>query len=222
MRKVLGHHLTVVCGLAVCAGLLGLSGNTRGAAITLDSTTVSNAASQVIHINISGSEQITGSDLWVQIGNGGADNGGNNNNGGAVVPTITSIDMITGTIFASNNSGQSFFRSPDNLMAEDVINTTGTPATTVSDNGRLATLTLNASGVSPGTFTMQFFDVGHNDTSFGNGANSDVIVGGEPFALTGTGMGPAVTITVTPEPTSGLILLAGIGGLALRRSRRSI
>ncbi len=181
--------------LLPCAALMTPSA--WAANLTLDRTTITNTDNQVINVNISGVEQIAGSDLYVQINDGGTDNLGTTNNGGPVAATISNIDMTQG-VFLANNSGNAFFVSPDGLMGLDSISTNGTPATTVSDNGQLAAITLNASDMTGGSsFTLQFFDVGENDLNFGGGATSDYIDSlGNSFTPTGAGMLGSVTVNV--------------------------
>ncbi len=172
IRRDMIVRLASQAGFALlpCAALMTPSA--WAANLTLDRTTITNTDNQTINVDISGIEQIAGSDLFVQINDGGPDNLGTTNNGagGPVAATISNIDMMQG-VFLANNSGNSFFVSPDALMGLDSISTNGTPATTVSDNGQLAAITFDASNMAGGSsFTLQFFDVGQNDLNFGGGA----------------------------------------------------
>ena len=57
-----------------------------------------NQAAQPVQIFVSGGEQVQGLNLYVQVADGGAFAGGT-----ATGPTISSVDILTGTIFATSN-----------------------------------------------------------------------------------------------------------------------
>ena len=202
---------------------MGSPSTASAAAIVTPSTTVlfANSASQSFSILIAGTDQIGGSDLWVQIGDGGPDNAGT-----TVAPKIVSVNMTAGTIFASNNTGENFTPSidltPDGLIAFDQVNATGT--STLLDSGILATITMSTVGFAPGTtFTVRLGNVGAVAT--GNAENTDIFApGGALFPLTepGVGVDPAATITLVsavPEPASAGLILLGSAALLGRRRR---
>jgi hypothetical protein len=180
--------------------------------------TIYNTSSQAITISVSGGASINGAELFAQIADGGVDNSGT-----ATGPTITGLDMTQG-IFLGNNAGnEGLTISGDKLLAYDGTNTNG--ATSVSAAGVLGTLTLNATGITPGTeFTMQLFDVGPNDATF-NGNTSNWNVGINHTNFTGDAMSTPFTLevvaSVVPEPTTmGFLVVGGAFCLLRRRSRK--
>ena len=113
-----------------------------------------NTANQDITIWVSGGEQIAGEDFFAQIGDGGTFLGGSNTK-----PAFTNVDILGGTIFAANNNGA--FGDPNGTppgsnSAHPLIWVDGTTTVsgTVSAAGRLATLTLNTTGLAAGTFPL--------------------------------------------------------------------
>ncbi len=114
-----------------------------------------NTANQVISIYVTGGEAIAGEDFFAQIGDGGAFLGGVNSK-----PSFTNVDVIAGSVFAGNNNGA--FGDPNGVgppgsnAAHPLIWLDGT--TTVSGttpaSGLLATLTLDTTGLSSGTFPL--------------------------------------------------------------------
>ena len=134
--------------LAVCPVL-------RAANVTVGThVLLPNTANQVISIWVSGGEQIAGEDFFAQIGDGGTFLGGSNTK-----PAFTNVDILGGTIFAANNNGA--FGDPNGTppgsnSAHPLIWVDGTTTVsgTVSAAGRLATLTLNTTGLASGTFPL--------------------------------------------------------------------
>jgi hypothetical protein len=178
---------------------------------------------QVVDFSLSGGAPMAGAQIGIQIGDGGVDNGGTSNNGGATVPVIQTsatypIDMSQG-VFALGNPNEGETYSPDGLIGYDASNTN---SGTVPASGLLATVTLDASGVTPGTsFSVQLFNVGQNDADF-SGLNSRWNTSGNVYTdFTGDGMSEAFTIDViAPEPSMGLVTMVAIGWLLTRRTRQ--
>ena len=102
-----------------------------------------NRAGQTIQIMVSGGTAVSGVDFNAEIAGGGTVNGG------TAGPAITNVDLVTGTIFAGNNSGQQNIPSNSPQVYEGGISTT---SGTVAASGLLATLTINTTG-------FQGFDV---------------------------------------------------------------
>jgi hypothetical protein len=120
-----------------------------------------------IMVSSSPTEQVTGVDLAVQIGDGGTVNGGVN-----TAPRITNLDVIgPGTIFNGNNTGTGTLTdgtplpvylgsAGNNLIA---ATQTTTSSGTIGANGVLAWLTVNPSGAAVGsTYQVIMQNVGAN------------------------------------------------------------
>jgi hypothetical protein len=194
----------VICGVLLIGSRDAVAGT--GDTISLSTSSVNVGTGQVININISGSTQVAGTTWDVQVLDGGSGNSGT-----ATKPTITGMEVTTG-ISSANNTGNAFIQPNGPLIGSASTTTT---SGTVLDSGVLAKLTLNTTGMSSGnTFTIQFTNVGPSH------ATSEVDSLSGPITLTGAGIGSTATITVVPEPMSASLMLLGIGGLALRRSRR--
>jgi hypothetical protein len=142
-------------------------------------TLLANTANQLVTIQVSGGEQIAGEDFFAQIGDGGAFNGGSNTK-----PSLTNVDIINGTIFASNNNGAygdlQGTNPPGSNAAHPLIWVDGTTTNsgTVAANGLFATLTIDTTGLNSGTFPLILTGVantlGHFDTTLRD-ANGDPI-----------------------------------------------
>jgi len=209
-----GRCVGAVAGVIICGVLLiGSRAANAAGTLSLSTNTVNIGTGQVININISGSDQVRDTNFFVQVNDGGTVNGGV-----ATKPIITGLDVTTG-IFAGDNTGNTF-NTNGSLIAGAATNTNPpSGATTVSDNGVLAKLTLDTTGMTNGsTFTIRFDNVGAN--AGGPFATRVDDVNTQPITLSGAGLGSTATITVVPEPVAASLMLLGIGGLALRRSRR--
>jgi hypothetical protein len=132
-------------------------------------------------------------------------------------PLITGVDLITGTIFAGNNTGQ-FNTLPSQLPTPNPFSGTltnpgvvytgsvTTASGTVSTAGLLGTLKISTFGGIYGTWPLRL-----NKTAF-----PPVAFNFAPTAVTRIDG----TITVDPEPSSLVIALIGAGGLAYFAYRR--
>ena len=152
-----------------------------------------NAADQTIQIFVLGGQPVEALNFSAQIGDGGSAGGGTDDG-----PVFSNLDILNGTIFASNNLGQ--FGGPG--YPQLAIGSTITSSGTVSADGLLATLTVDTTGVWSSTYALKLGDTLNGATDFG-----DV----HPVITEGT-------IQVVPEPSS--VALLGLGGLAALRSRR--
>jgi hypothetical protein len=150
-----------------------------------------------------------GMNFVVQIDNGVA----------GAKPIITFVDMITGTPFAGNNTGQ-FNTLPSQLPTPNPFSGqltnpgyvyTGSVTTasgTVTTAGLLGTIKVSTVGVGPGVWPLRL-----NKTAF-----PPVAFNFAPTAATRIDG----TITVVPEPATvvmGLFAVAGLGAVAIRRRR---
>jgi hypothetical protein len=165
--------------------------------ITTSTTTLQpDTADQTVQFYIAGTDSIAGEDLNFQI------------NDGLSGPTLSFVDIFTGSIFATNNTGNSqpgiyTDGSWPNRIA--VVQTT-TSAGTVVDNGLLATIKVSTVGLQSGTFHINLHGTHNGDSDL-------VLANGTPFA-------PSYSnplFTIAPEPSSLALLLVGAGVLALRR-----
>jgi hypothetical protein len=135
-------HIAVIlaCTLSCCAAF-----RAEGAVINAGIHSLApNTPGQSVQILVSGGEAVSGIDLFVQVGDGGATAGGDDTR-----PVITHLDLVTDTIFASNNTG-AFVDSTPLLWGA----TTTTANGSVSANGVLATLTIDTTGLSAGQFDL--------------------------------------------------------------------
>ena len=163
-----------------------------------------------IHVdNSAGSPfAVNGFALNIQIADGGPDVGGSIDG-----PVFTSVDILSGTAFDSNNNGQAgggVFTGGQ--VAEAFTATSGASTVDIpSGQSKVATVTVSTEGFFAGVFTMTV-------------ANS--LNGSSKFETTGT---PSTeipvlidgSITIVPEPAEYALALAACMGLfaIYRRSR---
>jgi hypothetical protein len=154
-----------------------------------------NTPDQVITINVTGVSGARGLDLYVQVGDGYPDVSGSVNDG----PNITSVDVVTGTLFDSNNLGG---QSGSGLGLQNRFREVLTAHDTVSGSGLLATLRIDTTGFTSGTWSLSLKDVFNGTTTFFDASLNPI-----PINITDG------SITVVPEPVAsgvvaGLLLLA--------------
>jgi hypothetical protein len=126
-------------------------------------------------------------------------------------PAITGIDLVTGTPFLGNNTGQ--FNHPDDLpqfaSATVTINLGGSPVVyPVDEDVLLATLTIDTTGFGAGSWQLRLGDTMVDPTFFYDPDAEPV------FATINDG-----TLTAVPEPAFAATTLA-IGALAFAILRR--
>jgi hypothetical protein len=111
---------------------------------------------QTIQLMVTGGTQVAGLDLNVEIASGGTVNGGTNG------PKITGVNLTSGTIFAGNNAGQQDFTAfPTQAYEGSIITSSGS----VAASGLLASLTIDTTGFTGQSFSLQL-------GGFSNGAVS--------------------------------------------------
>jgi hypothetical protein len=141
----------VLRGLIVLALILQFCPAARAASVAVGNhLLMANTPNQTITIQITGGELVAGEDFFAQIGDGGASNGGVNSK-----PVFTNVDIIGGTIFAANNMGA--FGDPTTGNAAHPLiwdDGTVTASGSVAASGLLATLTINTTGLSSGSFPL--------------------------------------------------------------------
>jgi len=133
---------------------------------------------QTIQLNVTGGQPVNGLVLDAQIADGGPGSGGTAGPSFAPLnPTVSSspADLITGTIFASNNAGQQDNTSvPSQSYSGSLITSSGT----VNANGLLATMGVSTSAIGPGTYTLKLarFINAPDTTSLGVDSNFNPII----------------------------------------------
>jgi hypothetical protein len=139
---------------------------------------IANTPNQVITIQVTGGEQIAGEDFFAQLGDGGTSIGGSNTK-----PAFTNVDILAGTVFASNNSGAFGDRNgspPGSNAAHPLIWVDGTitASGTVPASGVLAQLTIDTTGLSSGTFPLLLTGIapslGQFETTLRNAAGAAI------------------------------------------------
>src|SRR5687768_3460768 len=142
-----------LAGVAAIAGLAGIASAVP--VITVGNhELLPNTAGQTIQIHVSGGDDVDGLNFNAQIGNGGPEVGGTDG------PNLTA-DIINGTIFAGNNTGQQDPGSVPQVAAR----TTTTGQGTVDAQGVLATLTIDTTGFFTGTFDLLLSNTLNEDTT---------------------------------------------------------
>ena len=198
-----GGELVLRLVLAVAlAGLLVKYASATPIIDVGDHVLLANTPGQSIAIFVSGGGAVEGLNLNVQIADGGtalAVYGGSIDG-----PAISDLDVVTGTIFAGNNTGAD---DPEILaLGTDYdqleLRTITTDVGTVAAAGLLATITIDTTGYFAGTFELRLFDTINGPSDFA-GIDAAIDDG---------------TITIVPEPGSRTLLcLSTVIFLAIRR-----
>src|SRR5579859_1099243 len=101
---------------------------------------------QSFTIGVSGGTAVSGVNFNAEVAGGGTANGGTPG------PSVTGVDLLTGSIFASNNSGQQNATStPTQFFSGLVITSSGT----VNASGTLATMTFDPSNFIGGIYSLK-------------------------------------------------------------------
>jgi MYXO-CTERM domain-containing protein len=199
--------------LAICLSLL-MGVSIARASLIIDVGNISLAPGtpgQKVPIYVHGGDGVIQAQLRIQIAGGGLAVPGQFITG----PTITSVDMLTGTIFDSNNNGQ----SPDFydcvLFPQLASCGTMTRQGAVSAEGLLAIITVDTSNCPD---LDQEYSLELKDTVFVNSPNTQFNGGDVLVDITN---GAIIISSNVPEPATGLLALAGVGMLLRRRPRRA-
>jgi len=153
------------------SGVVGMAPK-GGAAVTIDMPEVLLAPNQAgqtfeVHaVNHGDPVPVTGIGFNVQVADGGVPAGGRIQG-----PAITSVDVVTGTVFASNNNGPSGAGSMVPQVYERGTLTSSGSVNLPSGISKVATVVLDTTGFDSGTFTLTLNTVNdrtHYTTLSGN------------------------------------------------------
>ena len=144
---------------------------------------------QKIDICVSGGDPVQGLNFNVQVGDGAAANGGVD-----IGPIITEADVVTGTIFDGNNTGQTDLVSMGLIVFRVVTTASGT----VAADGLLATLTVDTTRITSGWFDLSLTNVA--EKAFPPGVDTDFA--GVPADITNGTIEIVPRPAETPEPES--------------------
>jgi len=127
-------------------GLLAPSALAVNPTIVVGNHVVIPLPGQSFTIPVTGGVAVSGVNFNAEVANGGTANGGTPG------PVITNVNLVSGTIFASNNSGQQNATSfPSQVYSGLVITNSGTVNTT----GTLATMTFDPSNFIGGIYSLK-------------------------------------------------------------------
>ena len=175
-------------------------------------TLLPNTPNQLVTVTITGTSQVAGEDFFAQIGDGGTFNNGVNTK-----PVFSNVDILTGTIFTGNNTGATKDPGgPESAHPLIWVDGTTTNSGTVLDNGLLATLTIDTTGVSSGTYPLLLKGVA---TSLTPGGFSTRLLDGSAVPVPLTINDGSITVSDVPEPLA-LPALGVLSCLLLSRGRR--
>jgi hypothetical protein len=219
-------HLRVILALFLALGLTSVAMSAPAITVGNANNITATSANQINTIQINydafnGGGTMSGQTLYVSVGDEG--NGGDDP-ADAGEPFITAIDGLTGTPWASNNTGGSISQVVQQMWSFDVTSATGEVAAT----GLALSVTINRNGAPVGVPIGLRVFVGVPDLAgpyASNWSNSQSV--GVAFltqdnasglnGVTGVADG---SFTYVPEPSSvvlGLMAAAGLAVVAIRR-----
>ena len=172
--------------IMACVTVFGLSQLARATPIidVGEHELLANTPDQSIQIMVAGGDDVQGVNFRIQV----ADGGTHPEVGGSIDgPVITDIDLMTGTIFDGNHTGQNSLLSFPQVSVQSITTETGT----VPANGLLATVTFDTTGFSDGEFNLHIGDTRDGATDFA-GIPVNIMDG---------------SLRVVPEPTGIAMLL---------------
>jgi hypothetical protein len=175
-----------------------------------ETTILADTAGQIFEVWVqndgSASIEVTGIGFNVQVSDGGPPAGGS-----ITGPAITSVDIFTGTAFASNNNGPSGTGSIVPQVYERGTLTDSGTVTLPTGLSKMATVVMDTTGFKTGTFSLTL------DTR--NGPAKFTTMAGDlyPGLIDGS-------VTLVPEPVSGICCIGAIllvyAGMRGNRRRR--
>ncbi len=117
---------------------------------------------QTVEIFVSGGFPVQGMNFNLQIADGGPTVGGS-----VAGPAIANLDILTGTIFATNNTGTSDQDGPfPDPYPQIEWRSTTTMQATVAAEGLLATVTIDTTGWSSGSWVLSASETLNGSTDF--------------------------------------------------------
>lgn len=154
------------------AGFVVLLAVASANAITItvgNHTLLANTPGQQVQIQVSGGEQVSGLNLYVQVGDGGPELVDFGLPPGVDGPAITAVDLTTGTIFAGVSDTPFVIEAIPQYVSYSLAMLT--PGSSVPAAGLLATLTIDTTGFAGGRWDLLLSDVlpglgGDYDTDF--------------------------------------------------------
>jgi hypothetical protein len=166
-------------------------------------TLLANTPNQKIQIFVSSaSTLVQGTDVEVQIADGGPAAGGT-----VLGPKITNVDVLTGTIFATSNGGQTGSGS----IVPQVYEATTVAGTSVPASGLLATITIDTTGFNGGTFSLSLGNTLNGSTDFtvipAIVTDGSITITPPPVVVI-----PPVIPTPKPTPTPKPVVKSSISG----------
>jgi uncharacterized repeat protein (TIGR02543 family) len=133
-------------------------------------------AGQQVAVDVSGTDQTAGMDLYFVVG------------GGTTGPTITNVDMTTGTIWG----GTAFQTEIPGGNSRTSLWSCVTASGTVLANGKIATVTFDTTGIAPGSYPISLSFMGYG-SAFADEYGGEL----STTLFDGTLVVPGATYTVT-------------------------
>ncbi len=176
--------------VATLVSLVGFSGAHAAVIVDLpDLNLIPNTAGQSFELTVSndgGGVDVTGIQLNLQVADGGAEAGGSTDG-----PSITAVDIFTGTIFENNNNGLTGGIAVPQIFAGGTLTSSGT-VQIPNGSSTLASVTFDTTGFSSGIFT-------YTVENTLNGSMKYTTSGADLFPTFGSG---SLTVSPVPEPST--------------------